>query len=210
MAVLSERRMGELLVPYCGMEVIDNKMLTGSLAVFLELLLKWNARTNLTAVREPEAIVQRHFGESLFAARMVAGRVLAGAEVLDFGSGAGFPGIPMQMWLPEIRVTLAESQGKKAAFLREAVRTLGLQSEVWAGRVEDMAGEKRFEGVTLRAVDGMEKAVREASRRVKAGGWMGVLAGSEERGGEELGWESESWAMPLSERSRVVVYRAPR
>ena len=104
------------------------------LSNYLDLLLKWNARTNLTAIWEPEEIVRRHFGESLFAGRQVG----AAKTLLDFGSGAGFPGIPMQLLWPEMAVMLAESQGKKAAFLREAVRTLGLRSQVWAGRVEKM------------------------------------------------------------------------
>ncbi len=101
------------------------------------------------------------------------------ASLLDFGSGAGFPGLPIQLLLPEVRVTLAESQGKKASFLREAVRTLGLSTEVWPSRVEAMpeiAGVPRqFDVVTLRAVDNMEQALAEARRRVKPGGWLVAL-----------------------------------
>ena len=96
------------------------------LSAYLDLLLKWNARTNLTAIREPEEIVRRHFGESLFAGTAARRSALRrDASLLDFGSGAGFPGLPIQLLLPDLRVTLAESQGKKASFLREAVRTLG-------------------------------------------------------------------------------------
>jgi 16S rRNA (guanine527-N7)-methyltransferase len=71
---------------------------------------------------------------------------------------------------------LAESQGKKAAFLREAVRTLGLKAEVWAGRVEAMPEERVFDAVTLRAVDKMPAACRTAVRRLAEGGWVGVFA----------------------------------
>ena len=149
------------------------------LSTYLDLLVKWNARTNLTAIREPEEIVRRHFGESLFAGVQIGARVPQDASLLDFGSGAGFPGLPIQLLLPELRVTLAESQGKKASFLREAVRTLGLATEVWAGRVEAMpevAGAPRqFDVVTLRAVDNMEQAMVEARRRVKPGGWLVAL-----------------------------------
>ncbi|MDP9050946.1 MAG: 16S rRNA (guanine(527)-N(7))-methyltransferase RsmG [Acidobacteriota bacterium] len=133
------------------------------LASYLELIIKWNARTNLTAIREPEQIVRRHFGESLFAG-IHLGRC---STLLDFGSGAGFPGIPIQILSPEIAVTLAESQGKKAAFLREALRTLGLTSEVWISRVESMPADRQFDTVTLRAVDDMDAAVAEASRRAR-------------------------------------------
>jgi 16S rRNA (guanine527-N7)-methyltransferase len=91
--------------------------------------------------------------------------------VLDLGSGAGFPGLPIQLLLPELRVTLAESQNKKASFLREAVRTLGLaNAEVWAGRAEEMAAGRSYEVVTLRAVDNMPAALAAAEARLQPGG----------------------------------------
>ncbi|HEX3661645.1 MAG TPA: 16S rRNA (guanine(527)-N(7))-methyltransferase RsmG [Acidobacteriaceae bacterium] len=140
---------------------------------YLSLLLQWNARMNLTSVREPEPIVQRHFAESIFAARQVPPEV---KTLLDFGSGAGLPGIPIAICRPEITVTLGESQGKKAAFLREAVRTLGLKAEVWAARVEAMPKERVFDAVTLRAVDKMPAACRMAVGRLADGGWIGIFA----------------------------------
>ena len=136
------------------------------LDLYLQLLLKWNARTNLTAIRGPEEIVRRHFGESLFAAQHLTTKDGGKCEtLLDFGSGAGFPGLPIQLFHPKLQVTLAESQNKKATFLREAVRTLGLNTEVWAGRVEAMPVDRRFDVVTLRAVDNMNAAVAAASTR---------------------------------------------
>jgi len=140
---------------------------------YLSLLLKWNARTNLTAVREPDEIERRHFAESIFTAQQVPAEA---KTLLDFGSGAGLPGIPIAICRPEITVTLAESQGKKAAFLREAVRTLGLRAEVWAGRVEAMPEDRVFDAVTLRAVDKMPAACRTAVKRLAEGGWIGVFA----------------------------------
>ena len=164
MATLSVAEIGRLLAPYAEVSV----SMTERLSEYLDLLLKWNAKTNLTAIREPEQIVRRHFGESLFAARLVP----VCATLLDFGSGAGFPGIPIQLARPEIRVTLAESQGKKAAFLREAVRVLGLSAstEVWGGRVAALPAKRVFDVVTLRAVDDPGLALREAGQRVGTGG----------------------------------------
>ncbi len=135
--------------------------LCAQLAVYLELILKWNARINLTAIRTPEEIVRRHFGESLFAGAHLG----TCGTLLDFGSGAGFPGIPIQLLRPDIAVTLAESRSKKAAFLQEASRSLNLPTEVWAGRVEAMPASRRFDAVSLRAVDDMSAAIREAARR---------------------------------------------
>ena len=123
--------------------------------------MKWNARINLTAIRTPEEIVRRHFGESLF-----AGLRLGDCQtLLDFGSGAGFPGLPIQLLRPDVAVTVAESRSRKAAFLHEVVRSLELRAEVWAGRVEAMPASRRFDVVTLRAVDNMEAALGEAGRR---------------------------------------------
>jgi 16S rRNA (guanine527-N7)-methyltransferase len=140
---------------------------------YLALLLQWNARINLTAVRKPEDIVRRHFAESIFAATQIPETV---KTLLDYGSGAGFPGIPIAICRPKIGVTLAESQGKKAAFLREAVRTLSIKAEVWAGRVEEMEPGRVFDAVTLRAVDKMPEACRVAVGRLVEGGWIGVFA----------------------------------
>jgi 16S rRNA (guanine527-N7)-methyltransferase len=149
--------------------------LPAQLTVYLDLLLRWNARTNLTAIREPREIVRRHFGESLFAGVVLSAVLPEHASLLDLGSGAGFPGLPIQLLRPDLRVTMAESQGKKAAFLREAVRTLGLKTEVFGARVETMPASRSFDAVTLRAVDNMERAIQLAAGRVCTGGWLAIL-----------------------------------
>ena len=175
MPTLTEPRIAELLAPYIGATAPEPSIYE-KLSQYLELLLRWNARTNLTAIREPEEIVRRHFGESLFAARHLATRLSPEATLLDFGSGAGFPGLPIQLWLPNLHVTLAESQGKKASFLREAVRTLGLKTEVWSARVESMPVDQQFDAVTLRAVDHMQEALTAARPRVAQRGWLVTLS----------------------------------
>jgi len=140
---------------------------------YLALLLRWNARINLTALRKPEEIIRRHFFESIFAAKYLPKRT---RTLLDYGSGGGFPGIPIAICRPELAVTLAESQNKKAAFLREAVRTLGLRAEVWAARVEEMEPGRVFDAVTLRAVDRMPTACKSAVERLAPRGWIAVFA----------------------------------
>jgi 16S rRNA (guanine527-N7)-methyltransferase len=180
MATLPEDRIAHLIAPYLGGAPAPTN-LTTQLSIYLDLLLKWNAKTNLTAIREPEEIVRRHFGESLFAGlhlgkRLTPDATLPDATLLDFGSGAGFPGLPIQLLHPNLRVTLAESQGKKASFLREAVRTLHLPTEIWAARVETMPPTRRFDAVTLRAVDNMQQALADARTRVTAGGWLATLS----------------------------------
>src|SRR5580704_13757232 len=128
MPTLSEDRIATLLTPFLPSPPPN---ILPKLSAYLELLLKWNARTNLTAIRDPEEIVRRHFGESLFAGLHLASEA---NTLLDFGSGAGFPGLPIAILRPDIAVTLAESQNKKSTFLREAVRTLRLSTEIWPAR----------------------------------------------------------------------------
>ena len=164
-------------------------------AVYLALLLKWNAKLNLTAVRESAAIVRRHFLECIQCARMIPNL----ATLLDFGSGAGLPGIPIAIMRPEITATLGESQAKKASFLRETVRTLGLKAEVYDGRIENMPAEKQFDAVTLRAVDKMAEACSLASERLAAGGKMIVFATTGTEAGIRQATASISWqeSIPL-------------
>jgi 16S rRNA (guanine527-N7)-methyltransferase len=175
MPTLPESRIAALLQPYLGSHTASPSLYT-QLSAYLDLLLKWNARTNLTAIRDPEDIVSRHFGESLFAGLHLAPRLPPDATLLDFGSGAGFPGLPIQLLYPDLHVTLAESQGKKASFLREAVRTLNLPTEVWAARVDTMPPTRQFNTVTLRAVDNMQQALADAQTRVAPGGWLVTLS----------------------------------
>jgi 16S rRNA (guanine527-N7)-methyltransferase len=137
---------------------------------YLSLILRWNARINLTAIRDEDGILSRHFVESIACARALP----AGIEtLLDFGSGAGFPGIPIALCRPEIAVTLAESQGKKAAFLQEAIRILDITAKVHAERAELLP--VRFDCVTLRAVDRMELAVRAATQLVRPTGCLAIM-----------------------------------
>lgn len=176
-------------------------------AAYYELLQHWNARLNLTSIRSAEAVLQHHFLECIFCAQQLPAGV---RNALDYGSGAGLPGIPIGLCRPEIHVTLAESQGKKASFLREAVRSLRINGEVYSGRVEEMSAERHFDVVTLRAVDRMKLAVESAASRVLERGWLAILS---TRGGAEVpaGFSSQELAVPGSERRIVIVAsRVPR
>jgi 16S rRNA (guanine527-N7)-methyltransferase len=204
--------MAVLLEPYLSGIVVPANLYP-ALLVYLDLLLRWNAQTNLTAIREPESIVRRHFGESLFAGACLARRLDREATLLDFGSGAGFPGLPIQLLFPKLRVTLAESQGKKSAFLREAVRSLGLRTEVWAGRVEEMPAGRRFAAVTLRAVDRMPEALALAEEKLTQPGWLMVLStdraatAAASPGSAEPNPGPESFRMPGLLEGWVNLYR---
>ncbi len=137
---------------------------------YLALLLRWNGRTNLTAIRTPDEILRRHFLESILAARLLPAPI---TTLLDFGSGAGFPGLPIALCRPTLAVTLAESQHKKAAFLREAVRTLQLPVTVHSDRAQTLTTS--FDCITLRAVDSMAESIAAAIPLLAPGGWLAVL-----------------------------------
>ncbi len=152
--------------------------LVSQLQTYLELLLRWNARINLTAVRDPEQIVTRHFGESLFAARVLrdAGALTLNTTLADLGSGAGFPGIPIKLFAPEVQLILIESQSKKATFLRELVRELAMSHiVVHHGRAENWNGHANI--VTLRAVEKFSAVLPHAAALVEPGGSLALLIG---------------------------------
>lgn len=174
-------------------------------AAYCALLMRWNARTNLTAIRDEEGILRRHFVESIACARALPTGI---GSLLDFGSGAGFPGLPIALCRPEISVTLAESQNKKAAFLREAVRTLGLGVEVHSGRAESLS--RTFDCVTLRAVDRMERGIQVATGLVRGGGCLAVLttaaeaASTQTAAGGDFAWAEPVLLIPETERVLLI------
>jgi 16S rRNA (guanine527-N7)-methyltransferase len=183
-------RLNELLAEN-GLAAVDEET-AARLGGYVSLILRWNTRVNLTAIRDEDGILSRHIIESIMLARLLPDGV---ASLLDFGSGAGLPGIPVALCRPEIAVTLAESQGKKAAFLREAVRSLGLSASVHAGRAERLS--EQFDCVAMRAVDRMAEAVRVATRLVRPGGWLALMTteGELERLKDAAGADF-SWSLP--------------
>jgi len=133
-----------------------------------ELLSRWNRVINLTGVHSMEQVVVRHYCESLFLALHLPAEAVS---VVDVGSGAGFPGIPMAVVRPDCRLTLAESHARKVAFLKEATRDLP-QVRVYHGRAESLPSG--FDWLTSRAVAWRE--LREfAARLAKT---IGLLVGS--------------------------------
>jgi 16S rRNA (guanine527-N7)-methyltransferase len=161
----------QLLEPYIHLD----EMRLRTISKYVDLLLKWNARINLTAIRAPEEIIQRHFGESFFAANYLLAQGPI-EDVIDVGSGAGFPGVPFALLAPQIYVTLIESNHKKATFLKELVFTLGLANVmVFADRAERHS--KTASLVTMRAVENFDQALLLALALVKPSGRIALMIG---------------------------------
>ena len=111
----------------------------GQIQEYIRLLLVWNEKVNLTAIRDPLEILDRHFCESMFAANVVE---LGKCRLADIGTGAGFPGLALKILLPEAQIVLVESNIKKATFLAEVVRALGVTgANVLVSRYEELGDE---------------------------------------------------------------------
>jgi 16S rRNA (guanine527-N7)-methyltransferase len=180
-----------LLHPY--IEDLNDSQLA-QVSTYLDLLLRWNAKTNLTSIRDVEHIVTRHFGESFFLARklfqssqasdfvITSGhpsardllldsqlpdhQIVRSPDVLDLGSGAGFPAIPLLVYRPDVTLTLVEAHHTKAVFLREVLRALKLDAEVKNVRAESLSPASA-DLVTLRAVEKFESILPTAVRLVR-------------------------------------------
>jgi 16S rRNA (guanine527-N7)-methyltransferase len=212
-------RIAALLAPFLEQPLALSQL--DQISIYIDLLQRWNVRINLTAIRNEEEIVTRHFGESLFMARHLfpalqkdvsAARTLPSAntdraqlpaipesklpsppeqkrlnldsqpQVLDIGSGAGFPAIPLKIWAPQIRLTLIEANHKKATFLREVSRVLTLTDiNVITDRAEVAAKNPnvpRAKIVTLRAVEHFETILPQATAFLAHQATLALLIGA--------------------------------
>lgn len=150
-----------------------NASVQSRLIDFIHLLVKWNRAYNLTAVRQPEQMVTRHLLDSL-----VIGPYLQGNRVLDVGTGAGLPGIPLALAYPDLHFTLLDSNGKKIRFVMQAVAELGLTNvDVIQSRVEAFQPADRFETITARAYASIEELVSQTKHLLADGGQYLIMKG---------------------------------
>ncbi len=181
---------------------------------YLEELKRWNRRINLTALTSDREIITRHFLDSLTPAHLLK----EGFHLLDIGSGAGFPGLPLKIALPGLRVTLMEATEKKVFFIKHLLRRLGIKEgiEPICGRAEDghLVGRYRgsFDVVISRAVTGLEVFLRLSLPYVRRGGMVVSMKGSgferELRGRvpQEYGEITvEEVGIPFTERKTVLI-----
>jgi 16S rRNA (guanine527-N7)-methyltransferase len=159
-ASIEPERMATLLRPFLPAALEAPQL--AAISTYVDLLLRWNAKLNLTAVREPENIVTRHIGESLFCATHLLRPDALPSHMIDVGSGAGFPGLPLKIYAAHLRLTLIEAQQKKATFLKEVIRALQLtNTDVFPGRAECFRGRGHL--VTMRAVERFEQVLPMAA-----------------------------------------------
>ena len=126
------RALGEFKLPAYDDQVLQIQQ-------YIKILLMWNEKVNLTAIRDPLEILYRHFCESMYAAVAVP---VENGRLADVGSGGGFPGLPLKIIRPELRIFLVESNIKKVSFLAEVIRELGLNGAQVLARRYDELGEE--------------------------------------------------------------------
>ncbi len=204
-------RIAELLAPSLGESSTPELSPTQlhQISTYIDLLIRWNSRVNLTAIRTPDEIVTRHFGESLFAARHLFPTATRPAAentshptqpigpLVDVGSGAGFPGLPIKIWSPRTPVTLIESNNKKVAFLREVIRSLTLTDiDVYPGRAEAFPPASAAT-VTLRAVERFAQILPTAIRLLLPAGRLALLITQAQLPQARTATPTLHWSTPL-------------
>ncbi len=176
---------------------------------YLALLIKWNQSISLTTVTDPSEIVGRHFGESMFAAKLLP---VENCRLADVGTGAGFPGLALKIARPDIHLLLIESNKKKCAFLAELVRILGITGvDILPERFENLRPESVLANViTSRAVGEFKQLTRWATGALARRGhlilWVGAEDSTKISGTPGWTWQPPT-KIPNSQRRFLLVGR---
>jgi len=184
------------------------------LLAYLSLLERWNRTYNLTAIRDPRDMIAKHLLDSL----AMQPYVRDVATLADLGTGPGLPGIPLAIAVPSLQVTLVESNGKKARFLREAVRSLGLgNARVAESRAEALDEPGAYAAITARALATLPDILAVGGHLLTPGGRLLAMKGA--RPDEEIAALPAEWRLEAihalsvpglaAERHLVVVGRSP-
>ncbi|HEV2350791.1 MAG TPA: 16S rRNA (guanine(527)-N(7))-methyltransferase RsmG [Terriglobia bacterium] len=193
--MLHELRVNALL-EYFGLDLNSGQI--SQMLVYLDLLMRWNSKINLTSVRNAEEIVTRHFGESLYVAQWAQ---LEGT-LLDVGSGAGFPGLALKIQFPDLSAALLEPVAKKRAFLKEVVRACDFKSvEVRPERLEEFVRGSQninFNTITARAVGQFEHFVPEAVKILNPDGQLCLWIGQQQGNQLKQSTDSIEWDQPIA------------
>ena len=148
---------------------IETSRVVSQIRQYLQLLLKWNQKINLTAEKDPEEILKKHVFDSLQYVRAIE----PGFRMMDIGSGAGFPGILLKIIFPQLQLVLLESQRKRCSFLETVVRDLEMeQVTVFNARADDISGNQvgQFDVVVFRAVSGAQECLSLSEEFLPSGG----------------------------------------
>jgi 16S rRNA (guanine527-N7)-methyltransferase len=208
--MISRNTARELLSRF-DISICDEKV--DKLIAYVDLLLRWNKKINLTSISTAEECVTRHFGESF----MISRRVKLRGLLLDIGTGAGFPGLALKLIAPQLEVVLLEPVAKKRAFLKEVARACGMSTvQVVGSRLDEFARSEQgrtFDIITARAVGGLELLIPAAKGLLRPDGHLCLWVGTQQVQGIREADAGLQWldpeAIPLShERLIMVAVRA--
>lgn len=173
---LSDEAIAQALTPF---KVSVSPPLAGSIRKYIDLLVLWNEKVNLTSITSPREILHRHFAESMFAAAAVP---IERGRLADVGSGAGFPGLALKLLVPDLEVFLIESVMKKATFLLEVIRQLNLKDvKVVVSRFEDLRDTLApLDFICARALGDHGQLLDWARYNLNIAGKVALWLGSEE------------------------------
>ena len=169
----------ELIAQAKGLGIKIKPEQAAQFQTYLELLTEWNEKLNLTAITEPMEVLEKHFLDSL--TLLTLGKIKEGAKVIDVGTGAGFPGVPVKILRPDVRLTLLDGTNKRLNFLREVCAALGLEAEFVHLRAEE-AGHRRemreaYDVATARAVAPLNVLAEYCLPLVKMKGYFLAMKG---------------------------------
>ena len=203
---ISDQQVCQALEPYSVSPSLDQ---LAKIREYVQLLLKWNRSISLTSLTDPAEIVGRHFGESMYAAKLLS---VENCRLADVGTGAGFPGVPLKIACPTLQLLLIESNKKKCAFLSEVIRSLELtEVEVAADRFESIRGERVAANiVTSRAVGEFKQLLRWSEKVLVNRGHVMLWLGAEDatRIASTQGWTWQpAVRLPESQRRFILVGR---
>jgi 16S rRNA (guanine527-N7)-methyltransferase len=203
---ISDQQICEALSPFA---ITPSQGQLGKIREYLLLLLRWNQSISLTSITDPTEIVGRHFGESMYALKFLP---VENCRLVDIGTGAGFPGLPLKIVSPSMRVILIESNKKKCAFLSEVTRALGLADvEIWPQRFEQIRPETVAANiVTSRAVGDFKQILRWSANALARRGHLMLWVGAEDatRIASDARWTWQpAVRIPDSQRRFILIGR---
>jgi len=205
-AEIDKRQICNALSPY-AISPTDSQV--ANIQQYVNILLKWNRTMSLTSIEDPAEIVGRHFGESMYATKLLP---VENCRLADVGTGAGFPGLALKILCPSIQLILIESNKKKCVFLSELIRTLELHDvEVRPERFEEIRPEAICANIiTSRAVGEFKQLLRWSKNALARRGHLMIWVGADDstRISSNPGWIWQPPAhIPDSQRRFILIGR---
>ena len=188
-----------------GLELTSEQY--GQFKIYARMLVEWNGKMNLTAITDPRGVSLKHFLDSVIPLKKIS--IPEEASLIDVGTGAGFPGLPMKIYRPDLKLTLLDSLNKRVNFLSEVCREIGISAECVHLRAEEGGRKQEFrekyDVAAARAVAAMPVLSEYCLPYVKAGGMFYALKGPNED------WKAGEKAVKTlgGEISEIMEYSLP-